>query len=278
MSSQLDSLRRFLHTGGARPAPGGRTGALVVGSGKGGSGTSTFAALLALLAAAEGRQTLLVDADRSLPTLHLLLGVEAGPGLGALRGDLAPEQLLVPAAPGLTLLTCGAPLDEEAPALGEGEWQALFRRIVPLYGDYERVIVDGGSRLAGVAGAVGAGAGRLLAVTAADRVSLAATHALVKACTARSPGLPTSVALNRTGEGEGRAAFEVVEAGVGHFLARSLDFAGAVPEEPRFRQGVESGLTLQQAAANAALTTALRQLAARLWPAAPTYPRATATR
>ena len=39
------------------------SGVLVLGSGKGGVGTSTVSALLALVAAQEGRQVLLVDAD-----------------------------------------------------------------------------------------------------------------------------------------------------------------------------------------------------------------------
>ena len=77
MSRQLDSVRRFLaqqRSPGPRPEEG---VAIVAGSGKGGTGTSSIVALLGLAAADAGREVLLVDANENVGTLHLLLGVNA---------------------------------------------------------------------------------------------------------------------------------------------------------------------------------------------------------
>lgn len=264
MSTQLDSLRRFLarrersvHTGGAGNV-------VVVGGGRGGLGTSSLAALLALVWAADGHEVLLVDADDNLGVLHLLLGAPAGQGIGVLRdGTADAEDLVVSVAPGLGLLTVQPP-EEDDPAPTGAERRALVRRLASLYPRYGRVVIDGGSRLESVAGACASGASTLLALTAPDRVSLAATHALVKACTARVPGLDVRIAANRTSATEARAAFEILQEGVVRFLGMDIAFAGAVPEDPDFHAAMGEGATIQDAAARAALVPAVRELAGRL--------------
>jgi hypothetical protein len=45
------------------------------------------------------------------------------------------------------------------------------------------------------------------------------------------------------------AAFEDIDAATRHFLHRTLNFAGALPEDARLRELIASGKSLQQAAA-----------------------------
>jgi len=263
MSRQLDSVRRFLaqqRSPGPRPEEG---VAIVAGSGKGGTGTSSIVALLGLAAADAGREVLLVDANENVGTLHLLLGVSAGPGLGALRGGSAtPYDLMVPVTDRLRLLTTQAP-DGEAPVSG-AERRVLLRRIAESYGDFDLVLVDGGSRLEGVLGACLANARLLLAFTATDRISLAATHALVKAVHRSLPGLPVLVAVNRCGLAEAEAAIEILRMAAGHFLTCTIDYAGAVPDDPRFYQAIAAGRMIQEAAAGSPIGAAVRAMEARL--------------
>jgi flagellar biosynthesis protein FlhG len=263
VSTQIGSLRRFLATNGPRPTAGGGP-ALLVASGKGGTGTSTLAALLALVGAAEGRRTLIVDANRGLATLHLLLGVAEGPGMGALREGMTPRELMVPVAANLELLTCAAPCEEALSALSDAEWGTLFRRVAATYGEFELVVIDGGSRLDGLRSLGTFGAGRLVAVTASDRISLAATHALVKVCTAQQPGIRTELVVNRCGDAEARATFEVVREGVGRFLARSVEFGGAIPDDPHFGRALGQGQTVQEAARGGGLADAVYELARQI--------------
>jgi len=243
MNAQLDSIRRLL----AGRAPARRANddkpVLVVASGKGGVGTSCIAALLALRAAGAGHRTLLVDAVDGIGTLGLLLGAEPGPGLGALRGGAADvEALMTDVVPGLTLLDAAAGADEsEAAALSAAERRILYRRVVAAYAAFDLVIVDAGSRLDGVLAAVGSGARALLAVATPDRVTLAATHALIKVLTGRAGHTPVHVVLNRCDEAEGSAAFDALRAGVRRFLGRVVGFAGAVPDDARLHEAAAAG-------------------------------------
>src|SRR5690606_7067058 len=104
-------------------------------------------------------------------------------------------------------------------AIAAGERQALFRRIASLYPAYDLVVVDGGSRLDAVLTACGPGATRLVAVTTPDRVSLAASYALVKVVSGRYPELPVTVLANRGDEG----AAESIRSAAQHFLDRDLE-------------------------------------------------------
>ncbi len=248
MSAQLEAMRRYVAELPA-PAEGAATGpVLLVGSGKGGTGTSTLAGLIAVLAAADGREVLLVDADESHGALPLLFGVEAPYPLAALRGGaISPRDLLVPLGPGLTLLPVGGTAEPEE-RLSATERAVLLRRTGSLHRDFDLVVVDAGSRLQAVLTMVGA-ASRVLGVSAADRISVAATYAFVKAIGHRVPGLPVEILFNRCPLPTATAAFEQLVAATRRFVVRLPELAGAVPEDEVLRGAIATGLPLHQAAA-----------------------------
>ncbi|HEY8375170.1 MAG TPA: P-loop NTPase [Nannocystis sp.] len=260
MNGQAHALRRFLMGRGAAPGSGSGT-TLVVASGKGGVGTSTVAALLALRAAEEGRSTLLVDAEAGHGTLHLILGVEPGPGLAALRGGmLTPRDLLVPVVDRLQLVTAGTGQEELGEPVGPVERRALLRRITELYGAFDVVIVDAGSRLDGVLAACTASARHLLLVSAANAIALAATHALAKVVTARVPALPASVLVNGCDDATAMAAYGVLRSGIWKFIGRMVPFAGSIPEDAALRAAAAAGRPLQEAYFGSAIADAVRAL------------------
>lgn len=249
---------------GTAPAPGGGEHAhvVVLGSGKGGVGTSTAAALLAMCAAGRGRRVLLVDADEGIGTLHLLLGARPRGTLADLRGGAEPRDLVLPLAETLHLVPGGA--GDGAAPLSPTERRVLFRRVAGLYGGYDLVVVDGGSRLEPVLAACAAGAGLLLAVSTPERIALAGAYALLKAAHARAPGLAAEVLLNAA-EGDGaRAAWGHLRAGAETFLAWTPGLAGVLPEDASLRAGVGAGMPLQDAAAASPVALAMDEVAARL--------------
>lgn len=242
MSRSADSLRAFVARGGGpdfEPTP----GVVVVGSGKGGVGTSSVAVLMAREFNRQGQHVLLVDGDEHVGSLHLLLGMaDAGPGLGALRsGGRQPADLLREVRAGLHLLPGGSVgAAGDGSTLATAERRALFRRIAGLYEHYDVVVVDGGARLDSVTAALSAGAERLLAVTGTDRVSLAATYALLKVALVRFRGLPAGVVVNRAAGAPGAAAHRIVEGAGERFLQRSVPLAGAIPEDGLLAAAFES--------------------------------------
>lgn len=259
MSLQLGNFRRYMERRPLllSPQPA-REPVLVVGSGKGGVGTSTLASLLAVVASERGSRVLLVDADASVGSLHLLFGVGAGAGLGALRdGETTVADLLVSLSDRLTLLPGGG----EPGELGPAERQALFRRVASLYVDYDLVVVDGGSRLESVRSACASAAGRVIAVTTADRVSVAATYALIKALGERFPATPVDLLVNR----EDAPTSEVVAAEIReasrHFLHQQVGLAGFVPDDLCLPAGVVAGMSLADAAAGSPAALAVQAVA-----------------
>ena len=291
MPPQLDSLRAYVAT---RPAPrdaargmdaGGGAGIVVVGSGRGGAGTSVIAALLALSAAALGRRVLLVDLDEHVGPQRYLLGVAAPHALTALRQGLAPEALLVPVSATLSLLP-GGPASPDAAEASHAPAQrsALLRLARSCFAAQELVVIDAGSRLdtvragletaraaADAAAATPGGnlAVRLLVVTGSDPIALAASYALVKGVGAHegmpgTPPLPVDVLANRVSDDDARLAFEHVDAAARQFLQHPLRHAGIVPDDASLGAALRAGMPLQDAAVGSPAAVAMQLVATRL--------------
>ena len=248
MTRSLDSLKAFVADSGDVPEFQPEPGIVVLGSGKGGTGTSFISALIALTASRSGSRVLLVDADETAGTLHLMFGFPSGgPGLGALRGSgVTPDQLLVPVVPDLLLLPGGGGHVDATFAVAPSERRALMRRVSGLYDHFDLVIVDGGSRLDSVMAACSVGAERLLCVTTTGRIALASTYALVKVARARFRGMPMELVVNGASHGAALDTHAVVQSASASFLGSSIDFGGAVPEDAGARIAVSNGQPLQE--------------------------------
>lgn len=266
MTSSLDSLRAYLGSGGqgARwdPSP----GVLVVGSGKGGVGTSTISSLLALVAAQDGRRVLLVDADEGLGSIHFLFGLpDPGPGIGILRGgDLTPADLVRPVTESLWLLPGGGSGVESTLSSALGERRALLRRISELYPFYDLVVVDGGSHLASVLAACSAGAERLLALTAPDRVSMAATYALLKVARERFPPIPLEILVNQGDGVSAEEVFQTMSMAGRRFLGLRVAFGGSIPRDIALSRGMDTENSLLDLSPSSPAMNALGVINARL--------------
>ena len=93
MNRSTDSLKEFIASSGSEDRFRPRPGVIVVGSGKGGVGTSVIVALLGLQAMRQGEHVLLVDADEAV-----------GPSISCLESrirDLALAHCEQPASPQL---------------------------------------------------------------------------------------------------------------------------------------------------------------------------------
>ena len=273
MSSQLAAVRQFMVARGrsaARPDP--TPPVIVVGAGKGGVGTSTVATLLAS-AMSEQQNVLLVETGHQLGVVHHLLGVDPTHTLDDLRaGRAEPEQLLVPVADRLTLLSAHSPPTAEL--LSGAERKLLFRRTAALYERFQLVVVDAGSTVDSIVSACSDG-GRFLAVSAPDRIAVISTYALIKLLHLRCPDVALEVVTNRCdGDAAGRTMEALTEA-CERFLGRPVDFAGAVPDDPNFTNALAAGVNAVDAAAGSPAADALRAIGNRLAPAAATTQRPT---
>lgn len=246
MNRSLQTLRTCLDEKGESSRWVSNPGVVVVGSGKGGVGTSTVSALLALAGALEDRRVLLIDGGEGFGSLNFLLGFpDPGPGLGDLRGgEVDPFDLLHPVSDCLWFLPGGGGSSESTLAPVLGERRALFRRASDLYGEFDLVVVDGGSHLASVIAACGTAPETFLALTTPDRVAMASTHALLKTVGARLPELPIEILVNR---GQGTPAedtFRTMFQACKHSPGIRPVFAGSFPDDSRIRAHIDTGAPL----------------------------------
>lgn len=212
-------------------------------SGKGGVGTSTVAGLLSVVASQEGSSVLLIDGDVQFGVQHLLFAVPANRGLAALRsGNVDPLGLPVPVTEGLMIL-CGGPGGEGPPPVGV-ELKATFRRVSPLVRAFGARVVDAGSQHATVEAALGCGAANLVAVCQPDRISVAATYALIKQVWKRHAELLVQVIVNEATPAQAQVAFQAIATACDRFLGRRARFAGAIPEDATLHDRLAEGIGL----------------------------------
>jgi flagellar biosynthesis protein FlhG len=246
---------------------------IVVGAGKGGTGTSTVAALLAS-AMSEERNVLLVETGHQLGVVHHMLGVDCPRTLDDLRaGRAEPAELLVSVAERLTLLSAHSPPTAEP--LSTAERKLLFRRTTSLYPRFDFIVVDAGSTVDSIVTACADGADRFLAVTAADRIAVVSTYALVKLLHVRCPNVALEVLANRCDDDAATRTIDSLTEACERFLHRPVTFAGAVPDDPNFTNALAGGISAVDAAAGSPAADALRAIGARIAPATNTLtPRA----
>lgn len=228
---------------------------IVVAGGKREVGTSFVSAISALAARRLGRQVLLIDAVEGEGTLHRMFGVVPNASVWALANPRTPAAAVgVRIDERLTLLPGATPDTDPCPEQGDMR-QAILRRAIAEYPDVDTVIVDGGSILAVVRDATEAIDADLLLVTGAERLSLAATHAMAKALRMRHPGRRIAVIANR--DVHGRATCELLSVAATRFLGASIDIAGPVPDDPSVHSALSAGFSLIDAAEDSIVTTAI---------------------
>ena len=258
MSAQLTPLR-----GQGGRNPGSRAPldhqVVLLASGRAGQGTSTLAALLAILSAAEGTRVLLVDAGSGLHALPAMLGVEHE--TTSARGDAPLDERVVPISDTLSLLSAGV---DAVSGRSAGERRALLRWLPPLYARHDLVVVDGGSRLEAVLALSAAPPAKLFLVTTVERHAITSTYALIKALETRSPASALDVLVNGAAPHDAVAAFRELDAATQLFLQRKVGYAGAVPDDAGLRAAAFAGVPIQQAAIESPVVSAIHQLGARL--------------
>ena len=269
MISQTESLRAFVGMRTAEPWRASDDRVIVVAGARGGSGASLIAAGIALAAAGEGRRTLLVDGNEEVGALHHLLGVSPPVGLGALRGGGADPRSAISNIMGPLDLLAGGPGTDgaergSAPPFAPGERRAVFRRVAQLYRDYDIVVIDAGASLDGVIAAGTPGMRRCLAVTGAEPAAVASAYAMLKAIDSVWPGAPVDLVVNRHDDVRARTVFDQVQHAAGRFLARTVNFGGAVPLDDALHAALIAGQPLAHAAAGTSAAFAIDALASRL--------------
>jgi flagellar biosynthesis protein FlhG len=249
---------------------------LLVASGKGGVGTSVIAALHALAAAERGDRVLLVDASEAGGALHHLFGARPTQSLWMLTDSRShPDDVLIQIDDKLTLVAGGTSGTAVAPAT-DRERRSALTRLAHGFSQFDLIVFDGGSRLDTISAIGDLCEPTLLLVTSADRLALAANYALVKSASSRRVDAPISVLANRHGEALAQEACDFLVGAASHFLGRSIDVVGAIPDDPCLQAAVGAGMRIADSIEGSPAADAVRGVLSLIFPAAaPTAARQT---
>jgi flagellar biosynthesis protein FlhG len=243
-----------------------RVDSLLVASGKGGVGTSVIASLAALSAAERGDKVLLIDANEGGGTLHHLFGVRPTASLWMLTDERTqPADVLMSIDERLTLVAGGTTGTAVAPAT-ENERRGALARLAHVYDGFDTIIIDGGSRLDTIGAVSELTDPTLLLVTSADRLALAANYALVKSVSAKRSDASIAIVANRHSESLAGEACDFLIGACSHFLGRTIDVAGVIPDDPCLQAAVGAGMTVRDALDGSPAAEAMRGVVAKVLP------------
>jgi flagellar biosynthesis protein FlhG len=243
--------------------------AVLVASGKGGVGTSTLATLMALGAAYGDQRVLLIDATEAGGTLHHLFGARPTRSLWMLaRPNAELRDTLIAIDDTLNLIAGGASAGAPTPR-NDDDRRAALATVSSVFGAFDLIVIDGGSRLDTVTAIVDTLDPRVVLATSADRLSLAANYALVKALRARREDLEISIVANRNGVAVAEEACEFLIGACSHFLGRSIEIAGVVPDDPCLQAAIGAGMSVRDALEDSPAAEAARDVLKTIVPSWP---------
>ena len=238
MKDQAQRLRELAARAGPGPEPlDGPGRVLAVASGKGGVGKTSMVANLGVALAKQGHPVTVLDADFGLANLDILLNLAPRRNLSHLvRGEAAPEEVVVEVAPGFRVIPGGSGVDGMAD-LDAADRDRLLARVGPLVAGASFLLIDTAAGIGRNVVDLCVAAGDVLLVTNAEPTSLTDAYGLVKVVWGRDPEVGIAVMVNSAeSERDARGIHARLDRVVGRFLGRSVGYAGHVVRDDHVRR------------------------------------------
>ena len=260
--SGTDAAREAPESSAARPVPKEGARIIAVTSGKGGVGKSNLTVNLALAFLAEGKKTLVIDADLGMANVDVLLGTSSKYNLlNLLDEDVVLDDVILKGPYGLRYISGGSGM-EQAGEFTPAERDLLEEKLTGCGELADVILID-----------TGAGIGRnvLDFILAADEVILVTTpeptamtdaYAVMKAYSMYAAKPNMRLVVNRVyDEAEGLEVAEKLRKTAERFLHMEIQFLGAIYEDRTMIRAVRQQKPILEAYPDALAAKCIKAIA-----------------
>jgi len=210
-------------------------------SGKGGVGKTNIAASLAIALGQAGQRVLLVDADLSLSSIDLLMGVmprHTAADLVAGRSTL--EETCIESYAGVRVLSSSSG-DEDLANLDDVRRQKLFRGLNGLGESIDMILIDAGAGVGRNVTSLARLGGENLIVTTPEPPAISAAFSLLKILDRSESQKAPAVLVNQvTGSMEAHETWTRILKACKQFLNVTPDYWGWLPLDPQVARAVRA--------------------------------------
>ncbi|MCC6446272.1 MAG: MinD/ParA family protein [Armatimonadetes bacterium] len=237
---------------------------LAVTSGKGGVGKTNLTANLGVLLAGSGRRVIALDADLGLANMDVLLNIRPLYTLQhVIQGEKAIQDILLTGPAGLRVVP-GASGILSLANLEEAQREALLREMHSLELMSDLLLLDTGAGIADNVLSFVLIADEVVLVTTPDPTAMTDAYAMMKVISQRRPEMPLRLAVNMSAPQEGMAVFQRLGQVAKQYLGVSVDYLGAIPNDPAVSSSIRARRPFVEAAPDSPASRSLREVARRL--------------
>ncbi|MFZ5594658.1 MAG: MinD/ParA family protein [Pseudomonadota bacterium] len=261
LGDQASGLRRL-----ASPRP---VRVIAVTSGKGGVGKTNVSVNLGMAMANEGKSVLLMDADMGLANVDVLLGLHPSYNLShVINGDRALEEIIMPAANGLSIIPASSGLKSMA-ELSAAQHAGIIRAFSELSNHLDVLIIDTAAGISESVISFSRASQEVIVVICDEPASMTDAYALIKLLN-RDYGMHRFRILVNMVQSlqEGREVYNKMVKVVDRYLDATLDFLGAIPYDEYLRKAIQKQRSVIEAYPRSKSALVFKKLAQKAdnWP------------
>ena len=235
---------------------------IVIASGKGGVGKTNISVNLGIALAERGLRVAILDADMGLANADILLGINAPHNLShVINGERTVMEVMARGPFDLQLIAGGSGMAELA-NLSQNELAKLIDSLQELDRALDILLIDTGAGISHSVLSFALASDEILVVATPDPTSLADAYGLIKVLDRRNPRAKLRVVVNMCeSKQQAQEVFDKLDRVSRQFLARQLDWAGAIPRDAMVQRAVQGFQPFYLVYPRSHAAMAIRQLA-----------------
>ena len=266
----MDNVKKFDQAAGLRrmvkPHP---VRVIAVTCGKGGVGKTTVAVNLAIAFAHKDKKVMLLDADRGLANVDVLLGLHPKANLHhVIEGKCNLEEVIVEGPAGIKVIPAASGIQEMA-ALSPETHAGIIQAFSELSQDVDVLIVDTAAGISDAVTSFTRAAQEVLVVVCDEPASITDAYAIIKLMSREHGIFRFRILANRAASAQqGHEIYNKILKVTDRFLDVALDYMGYIPEDDYLRKAVKKQRAVVEAFPRSKSAQAFATLAEKTnkWP------------